>query len=83
MLLEESFGKNVKARTNHICINCLSIIWKDEIYHFNEYFGPSMRKVEIYKLHLKCVSIYYHKRSKSEVEKYNDHWEQWYKEVFV
>lgn len=81
MILEEIFGKEVKARTNHICVNCRLIIQKDEVYHFNKYFDIRTREAEVYKLHLKCVAIYYYKRS--ELERHTDHWEQWYEEVFV
>ncbi len=81
MVLEEIFGNNVKARTSHICMNCRIVIQKGEIYHYNKYFDIRTREAEVYKLHLGCTAIYYHRRL--ELERYTDHWEQWYEEVFV
>ena len=79
--LEKEFGKNIKARKEHICSHCRNKIYKNEIYHHNKYFDVRTRIAEMCRLHLQCVDTYYHQCA--ELITYTRHWEQWYEEIFI
>jgi len=81
MALERNDGKEVKARWEHICLYCKTVIQKDEIYYYNKYFDKEIWRGEVHKLHLKCVDKFYDQCA--EFERYADHWERWHESVFV